>query len=75
MKLPENVSLILHGFALALSGATAIVLYILGFTQLYIGGYGTGAIELAAGVILFAVFYARILPYLNRLADWFGSEK
>lgn len=74
MKLPDNLSLILHGFALAFVCATSIALYILGFSQMYIGGYVAGAVELLFAVILFVFFYVRILPYLNRLAEWFGPE-
>lgn len=75
MKMPGNISLILHGLALAIAGAAAISFYILGFTQLYIGGYASGAIELTASVVLFALFYTRILRYLNRLANWFDPKE
>jgi hypothetical protein len=75
MKLSENITLILRGFGLAFLGAIATILYILGFTYLFIGRVGWAVGELLLSAFLFSFFYRRIILYLNLLNDRFNSKQ
>ncbi|MEW5979502.1 MAG: hypothetical protein AB1898_27210 [Acidobacteriota bacterium] len=61
---------ILAGFALALSGAAGVALFILGASSLFVAGFTSGLAYLAASLLLLGFFGRRLPAYLDRIGDW-----
>jgi hypothetical protein len=65
---PSQWGVIVKGIAIALTGAAAVMAYIVGITHLYVGRYwdGTGMLALAAG--LGVAFWRSFDPFVRNLA-------
>jgi len=78
MKNPENMTgpehsgakLILTGLFLALLGAGAIMLMVLGVSYLYVARYGLAVINLGGLIFCGCIFLKTYGPYLDRLERW-----
>jgi hypothetical protein len=63
----DEWGLVWRGFAVSFVGFVAIVLYILGLSKLYVGGWGWGS-GCLVGAVVFCILFNRILgPYLDIL--------
>src|SRR5205814_1984313 len=58
---------VLRGIFIALIGASATSLLILGLSQMWFGRYGAGGLSLAASIILFFIFHKLTKAFLNFL--------
>lgn len=68
-----GLQLIAAGLALAVLGAGAVMLLIVGLSQLYVARFAAGAVQLVGSVLLGGAFLRWYGPYLDRLEAWCGT--
>jgi hypothetical protein len=70
----SGIELIVVGLVLAVTGAGAVALLVLGLSGLYVGAYGTAVAELAGFLLGGGCFTLSYRRYLDRLEAWAPKE-